>query len=124
MTYIFLFHSSVSIWLSSKLLPVLASTTILGSRPHRVHNHILSVLYFVLSEERTMTDVSMVVLQDYMDLEKAALGSCSETCPVSPHDADEAMDMKVEQVSGVEEGEDPLQITFRGINAELGVRCI
>jgi hypothetical protein len=71
-----------------------------------------------------MTDMSLVVLQDCMDLEKAALGSCSETCPASSHDADQAMDMKVEQVSDVEEEGDPVQITFPGIKAELQVSCI
>ncbi|PNF40449.1 hypothetical protein B7P43_G16081, partial [Cryptotermes secundus] len=63
--------------------------------------------------------MSMMVLQNYMDLEKAALVSCSETWPASSCDADQATDMKVEHVSDVEEEGDPVQITFPGIKAEL-----
>jgi hypothetical protein len=71
-----------------------------------------------------MTDMSTVVLQIYVDLEKAALGSCSGTCPASSRDADQATDMKVEQVSDVEEERDPVQITFPGIKADLEVSCV
>lgn len=71
-----------------------------------------------------MTVMSMMVLQNYMDLEKAALGSCSETCPASSRDADHATDMKVECVSDVEKEGDPVQITFPGIKAELEVSCV
>jgi hypothetical protein len=71
-----------------------------------------------------MNDVNMVVLQNYMDLEKAALGLCSKTCRVSSQDAVEAMNTKIEQVSVGEEDDDPVRMTFPEIKAELEVSCI
>jgi hypothetical protein len=71
-----------------------------------------------------MTDMNVVVLQNYMDLEKAALGLCRKTCPTFSQDADQATNTKLEQVSVAEEKEDPVRITFPGIKAELKVSCI
>jgi hypothetical protein len=57
-----------------------------------------------------------------VDLERSVQGSCSETCPPSSHDANQVMNIKVEQVSGVEEEEDPL--TFPRIKTEHEVSCM
>jgi hypothetical protein len=64
-------------------------------------------------------DIGSMVLQDCMDLETA--GSCSETCPTSSHDANQVMDIKVEQISAVEEKEGSL--TFPRIKPEIEVSC-
>jgi hypothetical protein len=54
----------------------------------------------------------MVVLQNCMDLEKDVPVSCCQTFPVSSRDGNQFMNTKVEEVSDVEEEEDPLLITF------------
>jgi hypothetical protein len=67
----------------------------------------------------------MVVLQNCMDLQKPVPGPCSETYPASPCDANQAMNIKVEEVSGIEaEEEDPVPTTFVGIKAEHKVSCM
>jgi hypothetical protein len=71
-----------------------------------------------------MTDMGPVVLQNCIDLEKDPLGLCSETCPSSSHDADQDMNMKVKEVSDLEEEEDSVPITFPGIKAEREVSYI
>ncbi|XP_023707101.1 zinc finger protein 28 isoform X3 [Cryptotermes secundus] len=48
-------------------------------------------------------------------------GSCSDTCPTTAHDAFQAISIKVEEFSDVEEVEDPLLISFPGIKAEHAV---
>jgi hypothetical protein len=64
-----------------------------------------------------MTDMSTVILQNYMDLEK-------EICPKSPHDANRAVSIKVENVSDIVDEEDPVPLGFSGIKAEHEVSCI
>lgn len=54
-------------------------------------------------------DIGTMVLQNCMDLERDVPGSCRETCPTSCHDANQVMNIKVEQISDVEEEEDPLK---------------
>jgi NAD-dependent dihydropyrimidine dehydrogenase PreA subunit len=70
-----------------------------------------------------MTDKGMVVLQACMDSQKYVSGSCIETCPASSYDVDHSINIKVEEVSDVEEEEDPLQISFPGMEAEHAVSC-
>jgi hypothetical protein len=65
-----------------------------------------------------MTDKGMLVLQACMNSQKSAPGSYIETCP-----AYHSINMKVEEVSDVEEEEDPLQISFPGTEAEHAVSC-
>jgi hypothetical protein len=67
--------------------------------------------------------ISCVVLQNLADLEEGQ-GRCSEICPVSSHDAYEAISIKAEELSDAEEGEYPVPITFPGINAKPEVSCI
>ncbi|XP_023717634.1 uncharacterized protein LOC111869964 isoform X2 [Cryptotermes secundus] len=55
--------------------------------------------------------------------ENALVGLYRETYP-TPHDADQAMNVKAEAVSDAEEEEDPVPITFPEIKAEPEVSCM
>jgi hypothetical protein len=72
-----------------------------------------------------MADKYAMVLQNCMDLQKHAPGPCSETFAASSHDANQAVNIKVEEVSDVEvEEERPVPMTFIGIKAEHEVSCV
>jgi hypothetical protein len=47
-----------------------------------------------------------------------------EICPASSHDAYQAISIKVEVPSDAKAEEDPLAITYPGINAEPEVSCV
>jgi hypothetical protein len=51
-----------------------------------------------------------------MDMLKTEPGSSSETWPTSPHDGDQVIEVKVEEV--------PMPITFEGTKAEPEVSCM
>jgi hypothetical protein len=59
----------------------------------------------------------MMVFQNYACIEEVVLGPYGETYATS-HDADLAMNIKAEEVSGTEEEGDPLAITSPKIKAE------
>jgi hypothetical protein len=65
----------------------------------------------------------LVVLQNLADSEKVQ-GLCSEICPVSSHDAYQAVRIKAEMFSDAEEEEYPIPITFSGIKVEPEVSCV
>lgn len=58
-----------------------------------------------------MAAACMVVLQNFIDLEKCAPVSTREACPLSSHDDNHFVSVRVEEVSGIGEEEDPLLIT-------------
>jgi hypothetical protein len=62
----------------------------------------------------------MVVLQDYTDSLNIEAGSCNQTCVTSSCDGTEAIDIKTEDISDVEEEQDPMPT----INAEPEVGCM
>jgi hypothetical protein len=64
-------------------------------------------------------DKCMVVLQNYMDLQKVVPGSDSETC----HDGNEVIDIKTENVTDVQEDKHSLLIRFPIIKTEQEV-CV
>jgi hypothetical protein len=64
-----------------------------------------------------------MVLQNCMDFLKVEPGLSDESCPVSSHDGNQIIDIKVE-VSDTQEIEDPLLITSPEIKAEYEVSCI
>jgi hypothetical protein len=67
----------------------------------------------------------MVVLQNSMDFEKCVPGPCIEAYPTSSHDADQAMNIKVEKDLDIqEEEEDPAPMAFIGIKVEQEVSCV
>jgi hypothetical protein len=69
----------------------------------------------------------MVVLQDCADVEKDMRAPCAETCPVSPHDADHFVSIKVEDFTDIKEEEDeevPMPVTCQAIKAECEVSCM
>ena len=57
-----------------------------------------------------MTDNGVVVLQNCMDLPKLVPDSCSEICQTSLCDGNEAMVVKVEDGTEIQEEKDPLLI--------------
>jgi hypothetical protein len=68
-------------------------------------------------------DKGMVVLQNYMDLQKDVPGLCSEMCLSSSHDENQVINIKVE-ATDIQEDEHPMLITFPVIKAEHKVSCI
>jgi hypothetical protein len=64
-----------------------------------------------------MIDKDVMVLQMYPNLGKGVLGLCGVTNP-SSDDPNEAINIKAEEVSGTEEEEDPVPISFPKIEAE------
>jgi hypothetical protein len=61
----------------------------------------------------------MVVLQNSMDFEKCVPGLCIEAYPTSSHNANQAMNIKVEENSDKQvEEEDPVPMEFIGIKVE------
>jgi hypothetical protein len=63
-----------------------------------------------------------VVLQNCMESLKVEPASCSVTC-VTSFDGNEAIDVKVEEVTGLQM-EDPLLVTLPVIHAEHEVSCV
>jgi hypothetical protein len=70
----------------------------------------------------SVTDNGMVVLQNSMDSQKDEPGSHSEACLSSPH-GDHTINVKDEDISDMEDGEDPVSVTV-GIKAEHEVSGI
>jgi hypothetical protein len=68
-------------------------------------------------------DDGTVLLQNCMDFQKDMQGSCSESCPTSC-DANQIVSIKVEDVSDIEEEEDPLALRYSGIKTEPEVSCM
>jgi hypothetical protein len=51
-------------------------------------------------------------------------GLCTEVCPASSHDICQSLSIKAEVLSGEEEEEDPLAISFPEIKAEPEVSYV
>jgi hypothetical protein len=70
--------------------------------------------------------MSMVVLQNCINLPKVVPSSYSETSLTSSHDDNQVIDIKAEDVTDIqeEEEEDPLLITSPVIKAENEVSCM
>jgi hypothetical protein len=79
-----------------------------------------SVSYFTVWERRVINGKVMVVLQNCMDSLKVECGSDSETC----HDGNQVIDIKVEEITGIQAEDDPVLITFPVIKAEDEVSCL
>jgi hypothetical protein len=60
----------------------------------------------------------MLVLQNCLHSQKDVPGSHSEACASSSHDGDQAVSIKVEEFSDIEDREDPVPMTFVGVKAE------
>jgi pimeloyl-CoA synthetase len=67
-----------------------------------------------------MTVKGVIHLQSYTNSENVLAGPYGETCPTS-HDANQAMNIKMEEVIDAEEEEDPLPITLQEIKAKTEV---
>jgi hypothetical protein len=61
--------------------------------------------------------VALVVLQNLTDSENVQ-SLCTEMCPASSHDAYQAINIKAEVLSDLEEEEDPHAVPFPVIKAE------
>jgi hypothetical protein len=67
----------------------------------------------------------VLVLQNCLDIEKRAPGPYSDTYAASSHDANQPMNIKVEEVSDVEgEEKHRVPMAFVGIKAEHEVSCM
>jgi hypothetical protein len=66
-------------------------------------------------------DKDMMVLQNHNNSEMEVQDPCDETNPTS-QDASQAINIKVEDISDVEEGAGPVPITFSELKAEPEVR--
>jgi hypothetical protein len=71
-----------------------------------------------------MTDKGMAVLQNCVDSQKDEPSSHSGACLSSFHDGDQAVNIKDEEISDIEGGEDPEPMTVVGIKAEHEVSCM
>jgi hypothetical protein len=69
-----------------------------------------------------MIDAALVVLQNLTDSEKEQ-GLCNEMSPAASQDAYQAISVKAEVLSDVEE-EDPLAVPFPELKAEPEVSCV
>jgi hypothetical protein len=70
-------------------------------------------------------DKDMRVLQNSVDLKKPVPVQCNETYSPAPHVQNQAMNMKVEEVSCIDVKEErPVPMTFVGIKAEHEVSCM
>jgi hypothetical protein len=70
------------------------------------------------------TDNVVVVLQNCVDLQKDEPGLHSEASPSSSEDGDQAVNIKVEDSSDIEDRENPMPMTVVGIKAEHEVSCM
>jgi hypothetical protein len=64
-----------------------------------------------------------MVLQNFMDFLKVEPELSDEICPVSSHDGDRVIGIKVE-VSDTQDAEDPLLVSLPEIKAEHEVSCM
>jgi hypothetical protein len=70
-----------------------------------------------------MIGKDMMVLQNHTNSEMEVQDPCDETKPTS-HEASQAINIKVEEVSEAEEEASPVPIPFLEIKAEPEVRCM
>ncbi len=68
--------------------------------------------------------ISVVVLQNIMDLLKGELGSSSKTCATSTVDGNEANGIDAEKVLDITEEEDQEPTTITVIKTEPNVSCV
>ena len=68
--------------------------------------------------------ISVVVLQNSMDLLKGEVGSYSKTCATSTVDGNEANDIEAERVLDITEEDDQEQTTITVIKTEPNVSCV
>jgi hypothetical protein len=71
-----------------------------------------------------MIDKGMVILQSCMDLQKVGSHSYSETCLTSFHVGNQVTYMKVEDVTDIQEEDDPLSTALPVIKTEYEVSCM
>jgi hypothetical protein len=70
-----------------------------------------------------MIHIGAVVLQICTDILKDETGLCSKMCPTSL-DGSQAIDVKFQKSSDVEEDDDPVAITFPALKADHEVSCM
>jgi len=78
--------------------------------------------WFISSEGITV--ISVVVLQNIMDLLNGELGSCDETRVTDTLDGKEVIGIEAERVSDVAEGGNQETTTIPAINSELNISCV
>jgi hypothetical protein len=71
-----------------------------------------------------VTDKGMTVLQNWLDSQKNLPGLHSETCASSSLSGVQAVDIKAEEISDIEDTKDHVPMTIVGIKAEHEVSCM
>jgi hypothetical protein len=69
-------------------------------------------------------DNGMVVLQNCSDIQKDLPGSHSEACESFSHIGAQAVNVKFEEFSDIDDRKDPVPMTVVGIKAEHEVSCM
>jgi hypothetical protein len=80
-----------------------------------------SIYPVVCNNSIVLTDKGMMILQNRLDSQKDVPGSHSEACASSSLSGVQALKIKVEELSDVEDGEDPVPMTVVGIKTEYEV---
>jgi hypothetical protein len=70
-----------------------------------------------------LIDKNLMVSQNYSSAENVLVGPYGETYPAC-HDANQAMNIKAEDISDAAEEEDPVPITVLEMKAECEVSCM
>jgi hypothetical protein len=89
--------------------------------PHKPH-HYIKVEVPLGGHIRIVTDNGVMVLQTCVDLPKLVPGSCSQICEASVCAGNEAVDMKLEEGTYMQEEKDPLLI--HEVSCEEVILCV
>jgi hypothetical protein len=71
-----------------------------------------------------MTDKGMMVLQNHLELQEDVPGSYNEACSSLSLSDIQAVNIKVEEFSDIEDSEDTVPMAVEGIKAEHEVSCV
>jgi hypothetical protein len=85
---------------------------------------VIMKLYPILCKESTIFIGGLILLQKDVDLRKVIPGSYCETHQTSCNDGNEGNNIKVEEVTVIQQEEEPLPIEFSKIKAEQEVSCM
>jgi hypothetical protein len=66
----------------------------------------------------------MVILQNCLYSQKDVAGPHNEACAAPSHDRHQEVNIKVEEFSDMEDGDDPAPMTFMEIKFEHEVSCV
>jgi hypothetical protein len=85
---------------------------------------LMKVQPILCNDDTVMTDKAMVILQHCVDSLEVVPGSYCETYLISSRDENEAVSIKVESETDIQEEKDPLMITVPVIKTKHEVSCM